>query len=106
MSTWDVMQVTTEGVLPVYVGGAVVDGSLLSSTVHQWAAATVVASAVVAVVGGRCGCYAQQAWLRRDRYVINCGEGLTTVDFDGHVSLAEKKGTCMAERRSGTGHEQ
>ncbi|RWV91088.1 hypothetical protein GW17_00046655 [Ensete ventricosum] len=77
-STWDVTQVTAEGVLPVYVGGAVVDGSLLSST----------------------------AWLRRDRYVINYGEGLTTVDFDGHVSLAEKKGTCMAERRSGTGHAQ
>ncbi|RWV95232.1 hypothetical protein GW17_00042153 [Ensete ventricosum] len=39
-----------------------------------------------------------------DRYVVNYGEGLTAVDFGGHVSLAEKEGVGMVERRSGTGH--
>ncbi|RRT59951.1 hypothetical protein B296_00009686 [Ensete ventricosum] len=41
-----------------------------------------------------------------DCYVVNHGEGLTTVDFGGHVSLAEKVGVGIAERRSGTGHAQ
>ncbi|RWW53589.1 hypothetical protein BHE74_00039911 [Ensete ventricosum] len=40
-----------------------------------------------------------------DCYVVNHGEGLTAVDFDCHVSLAEKVGVGMAER-SGTGHTQ
>ncbi|RZS00965.1 hypothetical protein BHM03_00030756 [Ensete ventricosum] len=42
----------------------------------------------------------------RDRYVVNHGEGLTAVDFDDHVSLVEKEGAGMAERRSDTGHTQ
>ncbi|RWW16143.1 hypothetical protein GW17_00019986 [Ensete ventricosum] len=33
----------------------------------------------------------------RDRYVVNHGEGLTTIDFDCHVSLAEE-GVGMAGR--------
>ncbi|RWW30111.1 hypothetical protein BHE74_00021574 [Ensete ventricosum] len=41
-----------------------------------------------------------------DRYVVNYGEGLKTVDFGGHVSLAEKEGVGMAERRSDTRHAQ
>ncbi|RZS15227.1 hypothetical protein BHM03_00047034 [Ensete ventricosum] len=41
-----------------------------------------------------------------DRYVVNHGESLTIVNFDGHVSLAEKEGVGMAERRSDTGHTQ
>ncbi|RWW72871.1 hypothetical protein BHE74_00019297 [Ensete ventricosum] len=41
-----------------------------------------------------------------DRYVVNHGEGLTVVDFDDHVSLAEKEGASMAERRFDTGHAQ
>ncbi|RWW38843.1 hypothetical protein BHE74_00055887 [Ensete ventricosum] len=39
-----------------------------------------------------------------DCYVVNHSEGLTAVDFGGHVSLAEKEGAGMAERRSDTGH--
>ncbi|RRT75128.1 hypothetical protein B296_00002388 [Ensete ventricosum] len=39
-------------------------------------------------------------------YVVNHGEGLTAVDFGSHVSLAEKEGAGMAERRSDTGHAQ
>ncbi|RRT61845.1 hypothetical protein B296_00038361 [Ensete ventricosum] len=31
-------------------------------------------------------------------YVVNHGEGLTIVDFGGHVSLAEKEGACMVGR--------
>ncbi|RRT32571.1 hypothetical protein B296_00058625 [Ensete ventricosum] len=38
-----------------------------------------------------------QVWLRRDRYVVNCGEGLMSIDFSGHVSLAEKEGVGMQE---------
>ncbi|RRT51184.1 hypothetical protein B296_00044861 [Ensete ventricosum] len=34
-----------------------------------------------------------------DRYVVNHGEGLTIVDFGGHVSLVEKEGAGIAERR-------
>ncbi|RRT49556.1 hypothetical protein B296_00031644 [Ensete ventricosum] len=34
----------------------------------------------------------------RDRYVVNHGEGLTTIDYDCHVSLAEKEGVGMAGR--------
>ncbi|RRT37336.1 hypothetical protein B296_00029557 [Ensete ventricosum] len=41
-----------------------------------------------------------------DRYVVNHDEGLTTIDFGGHVSLVKKEGAGMAERRSGTGHTQ
>ncbi|RRT36450.1 hypothetical protein B296_00030050 [Ensete ventricosum] len=41
-----------------------------------------------------------------DDYVVNHGEGMTVVDFGGHVSLAEKEGAGIAERRSGTGHAQ
>ncbi|RRT59950.1 hypothetical protein B296_00009685 [Ensete ventricosum] len=41
-----------------------------------------------------------------DRYVVNHGEGLTTVYFDDHVSMVEKVGADMIERRSGTGHAQ
>ncbi|RWW45524.1 hypothetical protein BHE74_00048623, partial [Ensete ventricosum] len=41
-----------------------------------------------------------------DRYVVNHDEGLTVVDFDDHVSLAEKEGAGMAKRRSSTGHTQ
>ncbi|RZR78422.1 hypothetical protein BHM03_00003754, partial [Ensete ventricosum] len=41
-----------------------------------------------------------------DHYVVNHGEGLIAVDFDGHVSLAEKEGAGIVERRSGTGHAQ
>ncbi|RZS07615.1 hypothetical protein BHM03_00038481 [Ensete ventricosum] len=41
-----------------------------------------------------------------DCYVVNHGEGLTTVDFGGHGSLAEKEGAGMVERRSGTEHAQ
>ncbi|RWW67459.1 hypothetical protein BHE74_00025101 [Ensete ventricosum] len=41
-----------------------------------------------------------------DRYVVNHDEGLTAVDFGGHVSLVEKEGAGMAERRSGTGQAQ
>ncbi|RZS04076.1 hypothetical protein BHM03_00034355 [Ensete ventricosum] len=37
-----------------------------------------------------------------DCYVVNHSEGLTAVDFGDHVSLAEKEGAGMAERRSGT----
>ncbi|RWW09877.1 hypothetical protein GW17_00026613 [Ensete ventricosum] len=33
-----------------------------------------------------------------DHYVVNHGEGLTIVDFGGHVSLAEKEGAGMAGR--------
>ncbi|RWW06197.1 hypothetical protein GW17_00030490 [Ensete ventricosum] len=36
-----------------------------------------------------------------DRYVVNHDEGLTVVDFDDHVSLAEKEGAGMAKRRFG-----
>ncbi|RRT42772.1 hypothetical protein B296_00018656 [Ensete ventricosum] len=32
------------------------------------------------------------------RCVVNRGEGLMTIDFGGHVSLAEKKGAGMAGR--------
>ncbi|RRT57054.1 hypothetical protein B296_00033821 [Ensete ventricosum] len=39
-----------------------------------------------------------------DRYVVNHDEGLTTVDFDGHVSLAKKDGADMAKRMSDTRH--
>ncbi|RWW61445.1 hypothetical protein BHE74_00031506 [Ensete ventricosum] len=31
-----------------------------------------------------------------DRYVVNHGEGLTAVDFSGHVSLVEKESAGMA----------
>ncbi|RWV78569.1 hypothetical protein GW17_00060437 [Ensete ventricosum] len=41
-----------------------------------------------------------------DRYVVNHDEGLTAIDFDGHVSLVEKESASMAERRFGTGHAQ
>ncbi|RWW40094.1 hypothetical protein BHE74_00054523 [Ensete ventricosum] len=33
-----------------------------------------------------------------DRYVVNHGEGLTTVDFSDHVSLAKKEGANMVGR--------
>ncbi|RRT51594.1 hypothetical protein B296_00031501 [Ensete ventricosum] len=33
-----------------------------------------------------------------DRYVVNHGEGLTAVDFDDHISLAEKEGVGMTGR--------
>ncbi|RWW46853.1 hypothetical protein BHE74_00047197 [Ensete ventricosum] len=36
-----------------------------------------------------------------DRYVVNHGEGLTTIDFGSYVSLAEKEGTGMTEVRHG-----
>ncbi|RWW63032.1 hypothetical protein BHE74_00029811 [Ensete ventricosum] len=35
---------------------------------------------------------------------FNHSEGLATVEFGGHVSLAEKEGAGMVERRSGTRH--
>ncbi|RWW46099.1 hypothetical protein BHE74_00047995 [Ensete ventricosum] len=40
------------------------------------------------------------------RYVVNHGEGLAAVNFSGHVSLVEKEGAGMAERRSDMGHAQ
>ncbi|RWW04864.1 hypothetical protein GW17_00031890 [Ensete ventricosum] len=36
-----------------------------------------------------------------DRYVVNHGEGLTTVDFDNHVILAEKEGVEVVAMGSG-----
>ncbi|RWW43995.1 hypothetical protein BHE74_00050285 [Ensete ventricosum] len=36
--------------------------------------------------------------LAEKTFVVNCGEGLMTVDFGDHVSLAEKEGAGMARR--------
>ncbi|RWW46417.1 hypothetical protein BHE74_00047655 [Ensete ventricosum] len=42
----------------------------------------------------------------RGRCVVNCGEDVTAVDFDGDVSLAEKEGIGMTRSWCGTGQAQ